>query len=183
MQIFDLSEMTSHLVVTHRMHSSILERGFAAEKPIASLLEISRILEQTAYILKRHASPEPLGEGGPGRADLVTAPLVRAVIVSRRMRRDYFPNISGDAAWSMMLELFAARLEGRRLSQTMLGTLAGIAETTALRLTRTMLRQGTFTSQDDPEDRRVILLGLSDDAASRMRAYMTAAIASGPIPA
>lgn len=46
-----------------------------------------------------------------------------------------------------------------------------------------MLRQGTFTSHGDPEDRRLILLGLSDEASARMRAYLTAAIAAGPLAA
>lgn len=165
------------------MNSPILERARAVEKPITSLIEISRVLEETAHILKRHASSDDPAYVDPGRGDLVSAPLVRAVIAARRMRRDYFPDVAGDPAWSMMLELFAAGLEGRRVSQTTLGTLAGVAETTALRLTRALLRQGTFTSHDDPDDRRLILLGLSDHAAGRMRAYLTAAIAAGPLPA
>ena len=144
---------------------------------------MSRVLEETAHILARHAAHGLSGEGAACRPDLITASLVRAVIASRRLRRDYFPGITGDPAWSMMIELYAAGLEGRRLGQTMLGTLAGVAETTALRLTRSMLRQGTFTSHDDPEDRCLILLGLSDEASARMRAYLTAAIASGPLAA
>lgn len=82
-----------------------------------------------------------------------------------------------------MLELLAARLEGRRISQTTLGVNAGVPETTALRLTKSLLRQGIFTSESDEADRRLNLIGLSDDAADRMRAYLTEAIASGPYPA
>jgi hypothetical protein len=108
---------------------------------------------------------------------------VRAILAVRRMRRDYFPWAAGDPAWSMMLELLAARLEGRRVGQTMLGVNAGVPETTALRLTKSLLRQGIFTSEADPVDRRLILIGLSDDAADRMRAYLIEAIASGPFPA
>ena len=163
------------------MNSQLLERGVVGEKPIASLREIGRVLEETARILKQHASLSSTGESAPGRAELITAPLVRAVIACRRMRRDYFPNIPGDPAWSMMLELYAAGLEGRRIGQTMLGAVAGVSETTALRLTRSLLRQGTFTKQDDPDDRRAILLGLSDEASSHMHAYLLAAIASGPL--
>lgn len=81
-----------------------------------------------------------------------------------------------------MLELYAAELEGRRVTQTTLGTLAGVPETTTLRLTRLLLREGAVVRRDHPDNRRVILLGLSEATASRMRAYLTAAIAAGPLP-
>jgi hypothetical protein len=183
MQIFDYTKKAELPSVGYRMNSQLLEQCVTAEKPIASLLEISRILEETARILKQHASCASIGEDASGRAELVTAPLVRAVIACRRMRRNYFPDISGDPTWGMMLELYAAGLEGRRLGQTLLGTLAGVSETTALRLTRNLLQQGTFTRHDDPEDRRAVLLGLSEGASSHMRAYLIATIAAGPLPA
>lgn len=165
------------------MKLHVFEPPVVVERPVASLLEISRVLEETASIVRRHASAGRAGENASGRGELITAALVRSVIAGRRLRRDHFPSISGDPAWSMMLELYAAQLEGRRVSQTLLGTLAGVAETTALRLTKTLLRKGTFTSHDDPDDRRLIMLGLSEETATRMRAYLTAAIAAGPLPA
>lgn len=119
----------------------------------------------------------------PAPGELISAPLVRAIIAARRMRRDYFPDIGGDPAWSMMLELYAARLEGRRISQTLLGMLAGVAESTALRLTKTLLRQDVFTNDGDPSDRRLVMLSLSDDATERMRAYLTAVLLAGPYAA
>lgn len=157
--------------------------GGGDDRPVASLLEISRIVDEAARLIRqhvpRHAAPLPRR---PSSTELITAPLVRAIIALRRMRRDYFPWIPGDPAWSMMLELYAARLEERRISQTTLGVVAGVAETTALRLTKSLVRQGYFTSHNDPDDRRLILLSLSDEAAEKMRAYFMEAIASGPFP-
>ena len=163
------------------MEAEIIDGSASADRPAMSLAELSRVLEETARLIRQHASSEG-PRGGERRADLITAPLVRAIIAVRRMRRDYFPCVPGDPAWSMLLELYAARLEGRRMSQTSLGTAAGVAETTALRLTRSLVRQGFLTSRDDPADRRVVLLDLSDETAETIRAYLIAAIASGPFP-
>lgn len=162
------------------MDAEGIEGGEAAAGPAVSLLEISRVLDETARLIRQHV---PSGEASPRRAvpaDLITAPLVRAIIAVRRMRRDYFPCVPGDPAWSMLLELYASRLEGRKTSQTMLGTAAGVAETTALRLSKSLIRQGYLTTRNDPADRRLVLLELSDDAADRMRSYLTGAIVAGP---
>ena len=160
------------------------EEDTAAERPLVSLLELSRVAEDLARLIREHIPPDvPEGARRRPQPELITAPLVRAIAAVRRMRRDYFPWATGDPAWSMMLELLAARLEGRRVSQTVLGVNAGVPETTALRLTKSLLRQGVFTSESDPSDRRLLMIGLSDGAADRMRAYLTEAIASGPFPA
>ncbi|MDQ4086922.1 MAG: hypothetical protein M3177_02740 [Pseudomonadota bacterium] len=151
--------------------------------PAASLIELSRVLEETARILAEHAVAA--GEGPRlGRVPpppVLSAPLVRAIIAVRRMRRGYFPAAAGDPAWSLLLELYAAGLEGRTVSQTRLGADAGVAETTTIRLTRALLDAGHFTRRDDPADRRLVLLALSDEAAERMRAYLTLALESHPL--
>jgi len=151
------------------------------DRPVASLLEISRILEEAARLVRQHAAIP--AEPAPRPRELVTARLVRAIIAVGRLRRDYFPQVLGDPVWSMMLELYAARLEQRRISQTTLGVSAGVAETTALRLVKSLVQQGLFTSHNDPADRRLVLVSLSDDAAERMREYLLEAIAAGPFPA
>lgn len=164
------------------------DRGNTAQRPAMGLLELSRVAEELARLLKEHVQPapprpQPRPQAPEPQPELITAPLVRLIIALRRMRRDYFPWIPGEPAWSMMLELLAARLEGRRLSQTNLGANAGVPETTALRVTKALLSEGVFISESDPCDRRLILIALSDDAADRMRAYLTEAIAAGPFPA
>jgi hypothetical protein len=63
--------------------------------------------------VRRHAGePEP----PPGLA--VTAADVRAIIAARWLRRRCLGFDPGEAGWSMMLELYAARLEGVSMSQT-----------------------------------------------------------------
>ncbi len=137
--------------------------------PPVSLLEISRVLEETARLLRRHAgAPEP----PPGLN--VTAADVRAVIAARWLRRRYLGFEPGEAAWSMVLELYAARLEGLSMSQTRLGIAAGVPQTTALRETRRMLEAGVFRRRADPADKRLLLIDLTDETARRTHAYLAA---------
>jgi hypothetical protein len=165
------------------MDADAIEGSAAAgERPAVSLLEISRVLEETARLIRQHSPCREPSRPFDSRADLITAPLVRAIIAVRRTRRDHFPCAPGDPAWSILLELYAARLERRKTSQTLLGTAAGVPETTTIRLIKSLVRQGYLVSRHDAEDRRLVLLDLSDDAAERIRAYLTAAIVAGPFP-
>jgi hypothetical protein len=149
----------------------------ADQSPAASLLEISRVLEETARLVRQHAgaaleAPQQQWLGG----EELSAADVRAIISVRQMRRRCLGVEASDAAWSMMLELCAARLEGRSLSQTRLAVAAGVAQTTALQATRRLLDAGVFTKAPDPDDKRLLLIGLSDDAGDRMRSYLTATL-------
>jgi DNA-binding MarR family transcriptional regulator len=79
-----------------------------------------------------------------------------------------------------MLELYAARLEKRRIHQTRLGIAAGLPQTTALRATRRLIEGGVFATEADPGDKRLLLITLSDPAADRVRAYLAAATRIAP---
>jgi DNA-binding MarR family transcriptional regulator len=103
---------------------------------------------------------------------------VRALIAARRMRDNYLPDLQGDHAVAMLLELYAAHLEGRRIAQTRLGSLAGAPHATAIRIIQALLEAGLIDRSGDPADRRLILLGLSPEAAQRMEEYLTRACAA-----
>jgi hypothetical protein len=154
--------------------------AYVAGPPPVSLLEISRVLEETARLLRLH----PGCEASSGEPDeRITAARVRRMIAARWLRREYFGFDPGDAAWAMMLELFAARLEGRRIYQTRLGIAAGVAQTTAFTITRRLLESGLFVAGEDSEDKRLVLIGLSDEAARALRAYLLAIQEITPFPA
>jgi len=156
----------------------------AEQSPAASLLEISRVLEETARLVREHAGAVP---GTPQQHLAAEGKLsschVRAIIAVRWMRRRYLGFDAADAAWSMMLELYAARLEDRSLSQTRLAVAAGIPQTTALQATRRLLDAGVFTKGPDPNDKRLLLIGLSSEAAEGMRAYLTATLSMAGLAA
>ena len=160
--------------------SDVSTRGIP---PAVSLIEISRVLEETARIVRRHADEQlrPPPRPGAAPAELeVTASLVRAILRIRLLRADYFPAAAGDPAWTMILELYAAELEGRRLNQSRLTHAAGVPHTTGLRIVHILLEAGVFVSRTDPADGRQLILGLSAEAAGKARAYLMVALATVP---
>jgi DNA-binding MarR family transcriptional regulator len=145
-----------------------------------SLIEISRVLEETARLLRQHArgeneSPTPLP---PHPVD--TPASVRAILAVRRLRRELLGSEVGEAEWSLMLELYAASLEKRSVHQTGLAVAAGVSQSTALHATRRLIAQGIFTSRADPGDRRRLLIVLSEPMAKRIRAFLIAATRIAP---
>gem|GEM_PF-1746267 len=151
----------------------------------AELAAAARGLDETARLLRRLARdqdgpaaplvlPPPRDGAAPGALH------VRAIIAVRRLRTAYLPDLSGDHAFSMLLELYAARLEGRRIAQTRLGSAAGVPHATAIRIIQALQDEGMVASAGDPADRRLTLLALTDEAAARMEAYLTATLSAAP---
>lgn len=115
--------------------------------------------------------------GEPGQG--IGAPEVRRLIQLRQLRAKFFGQFSGeglfeDPAWDMLLDLFAAELEGIRVSVSSLCIAAGVAPTTALRWITRMTELGLFIRHPDPVDRRRAFMTLSPRASEAMRSYMLA---------
>ena len=115
----------------------------------------------------------------PGAGQAVTPQEVRRVIHLRQSRSRFFGQFIGeglfeDPAWDMLLDLFAAELEGNRVSVSSLCIAAGVAPTTALRWIARMTDMGLFVRHPDPVDRRRAFMTLSPRASDAMRAYMVA---------
>jgi hypothetical protein len=103
------------------------------------------------------------------------------MIAARRLRRDYFTVVRGDPAWSIMLELYAARIEGRAVPEAMIGPAAGIPQRTAAEAARRLLRRGILEARPDGEaEPAPRLLALTDPAAERMADYLTAMLRIAP---
>jgi DNA-binding MarR family transcriptional regulator len=95
------------------------------------------------------------------------------------LRASFLPDAPGDHAFSMLLELYAAHLEGRRIAQTRLAGAAAVPHASAIRIAHALLADGLATAAADPADRRLILLGLSGEAVARMEGYLKAALGAG----
>lgn len=120
-------------------------------------------------------APDP-GYRGPEDSMPEVAPgEIRGVIRARRLRGQYFEaELFADPAWDMLLDLFAASLERRRVSVSSLCIAAAVPPTTALRWIGTMHDAGLFGREADPGDRRRAYIVLSDKAVMGMRAYVGA---------
>jgi DNA-binding MarR family transcriptional regulator len=146
----------------------------------ASLLAISRVLEETARMLHDWALADDPPFRRPADPPMpVTAATVRSIIAARWLRRDFLGFDVGDPEWSLMLELYAARLEGRQVHQTGLSVAAGVPQSTALQATRRLVEAGIFATRPDPNDGRKLLVALTAPAAARIRSYLTAALEIG----
>jgi hypothetical protein len=132
--------------------------------------EVGRIADALAS-LSRDEERQERGEG----PEEIDAPFIRAVIRSRRVRDQYFhADLFADPAWDMLLDLAAARLEGKKVAVSSLCIAAAVPATTALRWIKAMTDQRLFVREADPGDRRRVHIALSDDTARRMMACLAA---------
>lgn len=113
--------------------------------------------------------------GPEGETPAPTAAEVRSAIRARRLRAQFFEgDLFADPAWDMLLDLFAAHLERRRVSVSSLCIAAAVPPTTALRWIGTLHEYGLFERQADQSDRRRAYIGLSAKGLDGMRAYAAA---------
>lgn len=120
------------------------------------------------------AEPELTAFGRYPPAETTSA-AVRRVLRQRRMREQFFPaDLFADPAWDMLLDLYAAQLEGQPVAVSSLCIAAAVPATTALRWIKTMTDTGMFERQSDPRDARRIFIGLSPKAAQAMERYFAA---------
>jgi hypothetical protein len=102
----------------------------------------------------------------------VSAKQLREIIKMRRVRDQYFSNdLFADPAWDILLDLFAARLEGRKVSVSSLCIAAAVPPTTALRWLTGMTENGLLERHQDPSDARRVFIALSDDSTAKLTAY------------
>jgi hypothetical protein len=129
----------------------------------------------------RREPPNPYDPGGNGMASAgtcvfdrenPTAAEVRSVIRQRRRREELFePDLFADPVWDMMLDLYAAALDRKRVSVSSLCIASAVPATTALRWIKLMEQRGLFVRSPDGEDGRRIYIALSADACEQMRRY------------
>jgi hypothetical protein len=121
----------------------------------------------------RGAEPAPSGFGASnGKPSLPDPRMVRQVIANRQARGRFFdPELFGDPAWDMLLDLTAAHGEGTQVSVTSLCIAAGVPATTALRWLTQMVESGIFVRVPDPSDKRRAFIALSERSLAAMAGY------------
>lgn len=121
-------------------------------------------------------------DSGPASAadGPIAAQAVRGAIRARRMRDGFFgANLFEDPGWDMLLDLFAAELEGVQVSVSSLCIAAAVAPTTALRWIAKLTEAGLFAREPDPYDRRRAFVALTEQASAGMRGYVSAVRRAG----
>lgn len=98
---------------------------------------------------------------------------IRAIIRVRRLRDQYFRgDLFADPAWDILLDLMAARLEGRKVAVSSLCIAAAVPATTALRWIKLLTDRGLLVRVADPEDGRRVHIELAEEAARVLGAYL-----------
>ncbi|WP_051272824.1 winged helix DNA-binding protein [Sphingomonas phyllosphaerae] len=148
--------------------------------------EVARIAEMLTRFTEREGSDRAEDRRrafapAPASAD-ITAGAVRDVLRARRLRDRFFGDgLFEDPAWDMLLDLFAAQLEGARVSVSSLCIAAAVAPTTALRWIGKLTAARLLDRAPDPEDRRRAFVALTDEARGAMHRYV-AALAEARLP-
>ena len=106
----------------------------------------------------------------------VTAVLVRSILRARRLREAAVgPGLFTDAAWDMLLDLLAARLEGAKVTVGDLRLATQVPQTTALRWIKVLETRNLVIRSSDPDDLRRVHVALTEDAAATMTAILSEA--------
>lgn len=112
----------------------------------------------------------------------IDASAIREIIKLRRMRESYFDSeLFADPAWDILLDLMAAKLEGKKVSVSSLCIAAAVPATTALRWVAAMTDNGMLVRNHDPEDARRVFITLSEDTEANLRRYLLDAQKRGPL--
>ena len=125
---------------THRLSDVNAESGGQRLRELAE--EVARIAKMLSTMASdeapRPSIPATMQRGEPGDWP-VDAGMIRAVIRARRLRSQFFPpSMFADPAWDMLLDLAAARLEGRAVAVSSLCIASAVPPTTALRWIKTL---------------------------------------------
>lgn len=98
----------------------------------------------------------------------------------RRARRRYFPaDLFGEPAWDLLLDLFRARLEGKRISVTSACIAADVPPSTALRWIGVLEGEGLVERSRNVSDSRSTWVSLTDRAATAMVEYTNGCLERG----
>lgn len=134
---------------------------------------MSDLTQEVARIARRLATLVGTTTDAPA-SRMTEATTIRAIIRARRRRDQLFgAELFADPAWDMLLDLAAARKEGRPVAVSSLCIAAAVPATTALRWIQTLTAAGLFVRHADPADRRRVFIALSDEAAAAVDTCLT----------
>lgn len=105
----------------------------------------------------------------------IWAEIARTTYRDRRRRADIFadPALFGEPAWDILLDLFIAAKERKRLPVTSACIGAAVPATTALRWLTVLEEKGLIVRENDSNDARRVFVRLSTEGYEKMVAYFS----------
>lgn len=99
--------------------------------------------------------------------------LAREIYFERRRRLRYFDDdLFGEPSWDILLDLYIASCDGRRVPTTSACIGSNVPPTTALRWLRILESRGFVDRQSDDADGRRTFVSLSKKGVAVMEAYL-----------
>lgn len=120
------------------------------------------------------------------RRDLdMLAALARRMIIERRLRDRLLdlPEIFGEPAWDIMLDLFVAHVDNRLVSTTSACLSSTAPATTGLRYLRVLEEKGLIERVPDQDDGRVVNVRLTECAVGKMVQLLSRYAKASPVSA
>lgn len=163
-----------------RLHDHALEDDSDRLRRLSE--DVARIAASLAEM--SNARPNAYGPvsdyARPAEPSRMTSERVRDLIRIRRLREQFLPRgLFSDPAWDMLLDLYAARLDGKRVAVSSLCIAAAVPATTALRWIRTLTENGLFIRHEDPGDGRRVFIALAEPTADALSPYFATAFQMG----
>ena len=134
------------------------------------ILALARVFEPDLDVESELLPWPPRGPAKPRNASVTWA---RKLYQLRRRRAAYFDAaLFAEPAWDMLLDLFVAEIEGRRVQVLTACIGAAAPQTTALRWLRALEGRGLVRREYDSKDGRRIYVRLTETATNRMRCLL-----------
>lgn len=160
----DYEQQVSSLI--HQLEALLLDR------PRVVPVSFGPPASQALSAVHRSDEDPPDEQRDPKSFPQGRAAQARALIRQRRLRSDFLPaSLFGEAAWDMLLDLYAAHYEGQPVSVSSLCIASAVPSTTALRAIEAMERDGSLARVPDLKDKRRIFLKISDARRAELDAY------------
>ncbi len=148
-----------------------------AEELLAIAMRLRDAAEQDAGAYSPASGPAPAPAGQhhslrrPSRHSHLA--LARKAYALRRKRDSLFgnPDLFGEPAWDILLDLFIAQGEGKRVSVSSACIGSAAPPTTGLRWLGVLAEQGLVVRENDPDDHRRVLVRLTPAGTAAMERF------------
>lgn len=155
-------EIIDHIIVSDAQSCSVLGKSWKRSK-----------LRAAMSILREG----PGGAGNDGQSEYAAA-LANAMRTARRriLRRQLVgaPELFGEPAWDMLIDLFIQQCQGIAVSTSALGIGSGRPSSSGLRLVQKLCDANLIEKFADPDDARRQFVRLNPDLAWKLQAYFSA---------
>jgi len=136
------------------------------------------IISQIGALLQQLVDAARTREANPD-SDCILTEARRAFDASRERERVFGQRLFGDPSWDMLLDLFIAQLEERKVSVSSACIAASAPTTTALRHIAHLTQLGLVSRQPHPSDARSIYLAVTAEGTAKLTTYFSWSLEAG----